>query len=195
MCLRHSTTGKLKTRKGVVQLPMYVLYGIPWKSQGILRPESGSNKSLYFFLLLLPQMSSEPDLSFYGVYDGHAGKDAAAFAASHVHANVLSSPHYPDDVVASIKDAFRRADQVFLDKGRKEVGIEVSRLRRAQFCPPSLSLLPPPVPVSNEIAEARLASKLSQITPSRLSLSPLASLIFHLYRRRKKGPSDFMTKP
>ena len=27
-------------------------------------------------------MDEEPAMSFYGVYDGHAGKDAAAFAAS-----------------------------------------------------------------------------------------------------------------
>ena len=66
-------------------------------------------------------MSSEPPLSFYGVYDGHAGKDAAAFAASHVHANILNSDHYPNDVVAAIKEAFVDADTVYLDKGAREV--------------------------------------------------------------------------
>ena len=30
-------------------------------------------------------MASEPPLSYYAVFDGHAGKDAAAFAASHLH--------------------------------------------------------------------------------------------------------------
>ena len=34
---------------------------------------------------LCPQMASEPPLSYYAVFDGHAGKDAAAFAASHLH--------------------------------------------------------------------------------------------------------------
>ena len=32
-----------------------------------------------------PSSPREPPMSFYAVYDGHAGKDAAAFAASHVH--------------------------------------------------------------------------------------------------------------
>ena len=32
-----------------------------------------------------PSSTREPPMSFYAVYDGHAGKDAAAFAASHVH--------------------------------------------------------------------------------------------------------------
>lgn len=67
------------------------------------------------------QMSSEPDLSFYGVYDGHAGKDAAAFAASHVHGLILESDHYPDRPIEAIQEAFRKADQVFLDKGKNEV--------------------------------------------------------------------------
>ncbi len=66
-------------------------------------------------------MSSEPELSFYGVYDGHAGKDAAAFSASHLHANLLASPNYPSDVVAAFEDAFRKADETFLDKGNREV--------------------------------------------------------------------------
>ena len=60
--------------------------------------------------------SEEPPLSFYGVYDGHAGKDAAAFAASHLHGRILSSPHYPTDPVEAIRDAFNKTDDAFLDK-------------------------------------------------------------------------------
>ena len=60
--------------------------------------------------------SEEPPLSFYGVYDGHAGKDAAAFAASHLHGRIISSPNYPTDPVAAIKDAFNKTDEAFLDK-------------------------------------------------------------------------------
>ena len=71
--------------------------------------------------IVLLQMSSEPDSSFYGVYDGHAGKDAAAFAASHVHGLILESEHYPERPIEAIKEAFNRADQIFLDKGKHEV--------------------------------------------------------------------------
>ena len=55
-------------------------------------------------------------MSFYGVYDGHAGKDAAAFAASHLHGKILASSHYPANPVAAIKDAFNQTDEAFLDK-------------------------------------------------------------------------------
>lgn len=55
-------------------------------------------------------------MSFYGVYDGHAGKDAAAFAASHLHGRILASPYFPSDPVEAIKDAFNGTDEAFLDK-------------------------------------------------------------------------------
>ena len=55
------------------------------------------------------------------VYDGHAGKDAAAFAASHLHGYILNSPYFPSDPVLAIKDAFHKTDNIFLEKGQKEV--------------------------------------------------------------------------
>ena len=60
-------------------------------------------------------------MSFYAVYDGHAGKDAAAFAASHVHSKILESPHFPADPVAAIRDGFSTTDEIFLDKLKTEV--------------------------------------------------------------------------
>jgi len=66
-------------------------------------------------------MSSEPVTSFYGVYDGHAGKDAAAFAASQLHFNLIRREEYPRDPVQAIKGAFVEADTVYLDKGQREV--------------------------------------------------------------------------
>merc|ERR1711963_696603 len=48
----------------------------------------------------------EPPMSFYGVYDGHAGKDAAAFAASHLHGRIVQSAFYPTDIVKAIQEAF-----------------------------------------------------------------------------------------
>jgi hypothetical protein len=38
-------------------------------------------------------------VSFYGVYDGHAGRDAAAFTASHLHGKIIESSFYPADPV------------------------------------------------------------------------------------------------
>ena len=60
--------------------------------------------------------SDEPPLSFYAVYDGHAGKDAAAFAASHLHGRIVQSAFYPTDIVKAIQEAFNQTDETFLEK-------------------------------------------------------------------------------
>ena len=47
-----------------------------------------------WFSLLFQSIDDEPPMSFYGVYDGHAGKDAAAFAASHLHGKIFFNFSY-----------------------------------------------------------------------------------------------------
>ena len=81
-------------------------------------------------------LKNEPDLSFYGVYDGHAGKDAAAFAASHLHGRILDSPYFPSDPVLAIKEAFNKTDQVFLEKGQKEVSTNCAIITYIRYLPP-----------------------------------------------------------
>ena len=44
-------------------------------------------------------MGSEEHLSYYSVFDGHAGTDAACYAASHLHELLIASEHYPEDPV------------------------------------------------------------------------------------------------
>ena len=44
-------------------------------------------------------MGSEEHLSYYSVFDGHAGTDAACYAASHLHELLIASQHYPEDPV------------------------------------------------------------------------------------------------
>ena len=67
-------------------------------------------------------MASEPPSSYYAVFDGHAGKDAAAFAASHLHTRIVGNVNYPKDPVAAIRGAFEDTDLIFLEKGQSEVG-------------------------------------------------------------------------
>ena len=60
-----------------------------------------------FFLLLIflklkvftIQVGSEEHLSYYSVFDGHAGTDAACYAASHLHELLVASQYYPEDPV------------------------------------------------------------------------------------------------
>jgi len=72
-------------------------------------------------LSLTFQSVDDDEVSFYGVYDGHAGKDAAAFAASHLHGKIFESPFYPADPVSAIRDAFHKTDATFLEKSKTEV--------------------------------------------------------------------------
>ena len=45
------------------------------------------------------QVGSEEHLSYYSVFDGHAGTDAACYAASHLHELLVASQYYPEDPV------------------------------------------------------------------------------------------------
>ena len=49
--------------------------------------------------MLFNQVGSEEHLSYYSVFDGHAGTDAACYAASHLHELLVASQHYPEDPV------------------------------------------------------------------------------------------------
>ena len=59
--------------------------------------------------------------AFYGVFDGHAGTDAAVYAAAHLHQYLIQNPLYHMDPVAALKHAFHFADTNFLKKAKKEV--------------------------------------------------------------------------
>ncbi|CAB0015904.1 unnamed protein product [Nesidiocoris tenuis] len=58
--------------------------------------------------------------SYYGVFDGHNGVDAAAYSSCHVHQYLVESPHYPHDPERALKDAFKKTDDRFIDKCNKE---------------------------------------------------------------------------
>lgn len=59
--------------------------------------------------------------SYYAVFDGHNGSDAAIYACSHVHQYLVESQHYPHNPEAAFKEAYKRADDRFIDKSNKEV--------------------------------------------------------------------------
>ena len=51
------------------------------------------------FEIAFNKVGSEEHLSYYSVFDGHAGTDAACYAASHLHELLVASQHYPEDPV------------------------------------------------------------------------------------------------
>lgn len=58
--------------------------------------------------------------SYYAVFDGHNGSDAAIYACSHVHQYLVESQHYPHNPEAAFEEAYIRADDKFIQKSNKE---------------------------------------------------------------------------
>merc|ERR1719510_1238500 len=68
---------------------------------------------------LQSKVGSEEHLSYYSVFDGHAGTDAACYAASHLHELLVASQHYPEDPVQAFTDAFLTCDKDFTASSKK----------------------------------------------------------------------------
>lgn len=60
--------------------------------------------------------ASECALSYFGVYDGHGGKDAAHYAAKYLHFNIARSRSFASDIVQGISEGFAITECNFLDK-------------------------------------------------------------------------------
>lgn len=58
--------------------------------------------------------------SYYAVFDGHAGTDAAIYSVSHLHQFLAESSFYPTDPERALKDAFSKTDMLFLEKSNRE---------------------------------------------------------------------------
>jgi len=60
------------------------------------------------------KINPEDHISFYAVYDGHAGVKAAASAASNLHNKLVESTSYPHDINAAIQDAIIATDEIII---------------------------------------------------------------------------------
>lgn len=65
-------------------------------------------------------LSDSVDRAYFAVFDGHGGMDAARYASVHVHTNASHLPELLTDPAAALKEAFRRTDEMFLWKAKRE---------------------------------------------------------------------------
>lgn len=69
--------------------------------------------------------------SYYAIFDGHGGTDAAAYSVSHLHCEITSSEFYPNKPAEALREAFLRTDEKFIEKSKKQVS---SLNQRRFFC-------------------------------------------------------------
>nr|DBA23080.1 TPA: hypothetical protein GDO54_014034 [Pyxicephalus adspersus] len=58
--------------------------------------------------------------SYFAVFDGHGGLDAANYAATHVHVMLARHEALLSDPARALKEAFQRTDAMFLKKAKRE---------------------------------------------------------------------------
>ncbi|KAG6514033.1 hypothetical protein ZIOFF_024372 [Zingiber officinale] len=59
--------------------------------------------------------------SFYGVFDGHGGKDAAFFVRTNILKFIIEDDNFPRCIAEAIKSAFVRADYAFSDASSLDI--------------------------------------------------------------------------
>ena len=68
---------------------------------------------------LRPRQGMEPQ-SFFGVYDGHGGLEAAKFTQAQLHCNIVAQESFKDDVPKALVDGFLETDRQFLRKAARD---------------------------------------------------------------------------
>jgi hypothetical protein len=68
-----------------------------------------------------PNLSKTVRRSYYGVYDGHSGRDAAILAQDHLHKNIIGDPAFMEgDFVKAILNGYRRTDKFILEVAARD---------------------------------------------------------------------------
>ncbi|XP_076624811.1 uncharacterized protein LOC143343624 [Colletes latitarsis] len=61
-------------------------------------------------------IEDESVASYYAVFDGHGGRDAALYSAIHLHQYLVESIYYPIDPERALREAFTTTDTQFMEK-------------------------------------------------------------------------------
>ena len=65
---------------------------------------------------------SEHNSSYFAVFDGHCGVDAAKYCVSNLLVNIVRHPSYPKNLEKVLKEAIEKTDVNFLRRAKAEVG-------------------------------------------------------------------------
>ena len=82
------------------------------------------NKSIIYWECNFDMLQPEHNASYFAVFDGHVGIDAAKYASTHLHVNLVHHPSYPTDMETALRDAIKITDQNFLRRAKHEVGFK-----------------------------------------------------------------------
>lgn len=62
-----------------------------------------------------------PSQSYFAVFDGHGGMEAADYAATHLHLHLVKDYQFNNDPAAAMKRAYKTTDLKFIEKAKREV--------------------------------------------------------------------------
>uniref|UniRef100_W5M1W6 Protein phosphatase 1E n=1 Tax=Lepisosteus oculatus TaxID=7918 RepID=W5M1W6_LEPOC len=65
-------------------------------------------------------LEDQTERSYFAVFDGHGGVDAATYAATHLHVNVGQHEALLSDPALALKSAFTQTDDMFREKASRE---------------------------------------------------------------------------
>lgn len=66
----------------------------------------------------IDSLPNNPSISFYGVYDGHGGSEAAHETEKVLHTEIVSHPNFPQGLPDLFVDTFASADKQIIATGK-----------------------------------------------------------------------------
>lgn len=79
-----------------------------------------------FFSFFYFAFQDSDQTSYYAIFDGHGGTDAAAYSVSHLHCEIVASKYYPAQPAEALREAFLKTDEKFIEKSKKQVNFHTS---------------------------------------------------------------------
>ena len=110
--IENFNTGKISTKSfGVIK--SYAAN----TNQGIVRDYNEDRVSIVINMAMPKNYNNNipwPKVSYFGIFDGHAGSKCAEFLRDNLLNYICINDYFPNDIINSIKYAFKKADEEYL---------------------------------------------------------------------------------